>query len=163
MLTYNQIIERNLLFQKAHFKLKGFGNGLFEDVILHDQVATFKYPLMYMEDLPSPMTPGVETFVFRVHFMAPVASNDDGAASKFNFLGTNLNEVKSDMRQCAKDLLAFWVQDHDFDELNIDKTTTPTFFEDVTEDRLTGCYIDVIFRQPFTYNKCAIPSTDNKV
>lgn len=153
--SYNQILKRNQQFQEAHFKLKGFGNGLFSDVILHDQVKTFKYPLMFMEDLPSPMTPGVETFVFRVHFMATVAQLKDRGPD--DTIGSNLNEVKSDMRQCAKDFLAFWVQDRIYPELDIEKGTTPTFFEDETADRLTGCYIDVTFRQAFDYNVCAIP------
>lgn len=152
--SYNQIIQRNKLFQKAHHSLKGFGNGLFSEAILHNKVATFKYPLMFMEDLPGPLSSGVETFVFRVHFMAPVAPKKPEA---FNAIFENPNEVKSNMKQIAKDFLAFWVQDHDIPTLNIDKVVTATLFEDETEDRLTGCYIDITFRQPFTYNVCAIP------
>jgi hypothetical protein len=161
-MTYNQVIDIHDKFVKAHYKLKGFGNGFFYDAILHDQVSEFKYPLMFMEDIPAPSSPGVETFVFRFHFMAPVAENaEDLENPKFNYLSTNTNEVKSDMRQCAKDLLAFWVQsDEDYPTFAVQEQVTFTFFEDETEDRLAGCYVDITFRQPFTYNVCAIPADD---
>ncbi len=155
--SYNQVIERNRLLSIALYKIKGFGNGLFSDIIRHDQIAAFKYPLMYMEDIPVPMPPGVETFGFRVHFMSKVARNKQ---KDFNILSENANEIKSDMRQACKDFLAFWVQDHDLDTFSIEKATTPTFFQDETADRLAGCYIDITFKQPFSYNVCAIPADD---
>jgi hypothetical protein len=112
-----------------------------------------------MEDLPAPFSPGVETFVFRVHFMSiPVGLKQRDVDDAL--ISSNRNEIKSDMRQCAKDFLAFWVQDHEFDMLDIIKTTTATFFEDETEDRLSGCYIDITYRQAFSYNVCAIPASD---
>lgn len=157
-LSYNQIIKQCEEFVEAHYVLKGFGNGFFYKVVESDQVQTFKYPLMYMEDLSSTFGQGVETFSFRVHFMNLVAERKDPTTRKIE---TNFNEVKSDMRQCAKDFLAFWAQDRTQDDLDIDKVTTATFFEDETEDRLTGCYIEVTFRQRFTYNKCIIPSSNN--
>ena len=122
--TYNQVIQRNKLFSEAHYKLKGFGNGLYSDVLDKNQVATYKYPLMFMEDLPAPMSPGVETFAFRVHFFSPVASHE---GLGLNVTEINPNEIKSDMRQCAKDLLAFWVKDHDFPDFSIIKNTDWNF------------------------------------
>lgn len=156
MQTYNQIIAASQAFAAAHKFLKNFGNGQPFDIAMHNQTATYKYPLMWMEDKSMPIETGVEVFGFRVYFLATVATvkNDDGA-----ILSTNVNEVKSDMLQCAKDFISYWVQDHNYDTLSIEKTAPRETLEDAIEDRLTGCYIDIRFRQAFPYNSCIVPMT----
>ena len=152
--TYNQIIQASRAFQQAHFGLKNFGNGQPFDIAMHNQTAAEKYPLMWMEDLDMPIQEGVEVFAFRTYFMGTVATVKD---KDTDLLSTNANEVKSDMMQCAKDFLSYWVQDHNYDTLSVEKSGARITFEDKIEDRLTGCYLDIRFRQAFNYNSCIIP------
>ena len=61
------------------------------------------------------------------------------------------------MLQCAQDLVSYWVQDHVYDDLDIDKNTLATPFHDTLQDSLTGFYIDIKLEQGFPYNSCTIP------
>ena len=156
MLTYNQIIKISRAFQQAHHVLKNFGNGGEWDRVVHNQQATYKYPLMWMDDLPSSLSEGAETYNFRVAFLAPVVTMPLDRGS--DLMSTNVNDVKSDMIQCANYFIAYWVnQTDDYDGLVLEKSVNRTTFEDVTDDKLTGCYIDITFRQSFDYNECSIP------
>ena len=153
-LSYNQVIKVNREFAEAHYFLKNFGNGEYYEVVLHDQVSTFKYPLMFMEDLAMPLDTKVEVFGFRIYFMQRVAELED----KGDDLQTDtFNNAKSDMLQCAKDFIAFWAQDETYPEFTIELTSSRETFQDQTEDRLTGCYIDVRFRQAFDLSSCNLP------
>lgn len=155
MLTYNQIIKVSRNFQQAHHVLKNFGNGGNWDEVLHNQQTAYRYPLMWMEDLPSSQSEGSETFSFRVAFCAQVVTLKERGT---DLMSSNANEVRSDMIQCSNDFIAYWVNQTDnYPLLTIDKSVNRTTFEDLTDDKLTGCYIDVSFRQPFDYNECSIP------
>lgn len=156
MLSYNQLIEKNREFATAHKILKNFGNGPRYTITDHNQQATFKYPLMWMEDQPNPLTVGMETTVFRVYMLNQVANLKDRGT---DLMSTNRNEVVSDMKQCALDLLAYWVQDHLYDLLDVEKTGQITIIDDKLEDVVAGVYFDLKFNQAFSYNKCAIPIT----
>jgi len=153
-LSYNQIIQASRAFQQAHFQLENFGNGAPFDIALHNQTATYKYPLMWMQDLSMPFEPKVEVFAFRVYFLAPVVTLKD---RETDLMSTNINEVKSDMMKAAGDFLAYWAQDSVYDTLNVDKNAVRETIYDTIEDAVTGCYIDIRFRQAFNYNSCAIP------
>lgn len=155
MLTYNQIIKISREFQQSHHVLKNFGNGQDFDEVLHNAVATYKYPIMWMIDSNSPYTEGIESFSFRVVFMSPVNQLKEQGS---DLLSSNINEVKSDMIQCANDFIAYWVNQTDaYDTLALDKNVNRETFEDWTADKLTGCSIDIRFYQPFDYNECSIP------
>lgn len=156
MLNYNQIIELNREFAAAHKILKNFGNGQRWKIVEHNQQATFKYPLMWMEDLPHPSTPGIYTFAFRVYFLDQVANLKERGTDSMT---VNDNVVKSDMIQCAQDLISFWAQDHDYPFLDVEKNIQLTPIEDQLEDVVTGGYFDLKITQAFVYNKCAIPMT----
>jgi len=155
MLTYNQLIKISRSFQQAHHVLNNFGNGGEWDRVVHNQQPAYKYPLMWMDDLPSSLFEGAEVHSFRVAFMAPVVTLKD---RDLDLMSTNVNEVKSDMIQCSNDFIAYWVGQTDaYDGLVLEKSISRTTFEDVTDDKLTGCYIDITFRQAFDYNECSIP------
>jgi len=153
-LSYNQIIKLNREFSEAHYILKNFDNGFVYDILDKNQTASFKYPLMFMEDLQMPIQDGVETFGFKVYFMQTVAGNEDRGDDLIN---DPTNEAKSDMLQCAKDFISWWKQDTTYPEFTIEPTSSRQTFQDETEDRLTGCYIDIVFRQRFTYSACNLP------
>lgn len=154
-LTYNQIIKLSRAFQQAHHVLKNFGNGPGYNMVLHNQQVTYKYPLIWMEDLPSNYQEGIQSFNFRVHFMAPVVTLHDRGT---DLMDVNPNEVKSDMIECANSFIAYWVnQTNESDTLAFDKSISRTTFEDETPDKLTGCSIDIRFYQPFDYDVCSLP------
>lgn len=155
MLTYNQIIKISRAFQQAHHVLKNFGNGGEWDKVVHNQQPTYKYPLMWMDDLPSSLSDGSENYNFRVSFSAPVVTLKERDS---DLMSTNVNEVKSDMIQCANSFIAYWVNQTDnYPDLVLEKSISRTTFEDLTDDKLTGCYIDITFRQSFDYNVCILP------
>jgi hypothetical protein len=158
MQTYNQIIKLNREFADAHYQIKTFGNGEAYNIVLHDKEAWFEYPLMWVEDQTLNINNNEFTFNFRVYFIAQVAQVTDQAT---DLDSTNENEVKSDMVQCAQDLLSYWAQDVSYLDLDLIKTgNSITTITDKFSDRVTGCYVDLRLKQGFTYNKCAIPMSD---
>lgn len=155
MLSYNKIINLNQQFAENHYGIKRFGNGQDFDMVLDNQEAPMRYPVMWMEDLPSPIETGLEHFAFRVWFLAQVEqleNRDDEA------ILVNSNEVKSDMKQLGIDFLSYWKQDSDYkDELRFEITTTWNYAELVQPDELTGGYFDVAFKVKQMFNRCIVP------
>jgi len=154
MQTYNQIIKLNRQFAEAHYQIKTFGNGDAYNIVLHDKQDWFTYPLMWMEDLQQGFNDNEFTYNFRVYFVAQVAQLREEETDLEN---SNENEVKSDMIQCAQDLLSFWAKDTTYPELDLIKTGSIQTFTDKFSDRVTGCSVDLKLKQGFRYNKCAIP------
>lgn len=154
MQTYNQIIKLNREFATNHHVLKHFGNGPGSDVPLHNQKEWLTYPVMWMEDIGTPLTQNELTFSFRVYFLDQVAQVKDREG---DLMSTNENEVKSDMIQCALDLMAFWAQDSTYPDLDLIKSSNINTELHKFSDRITGCSIDLKLKQAFRYNKCAIP------
>lgn len=153
MITYKQIIKASKSFSDAHHILKNFGNGELWQLSDHDQSDNFEYPLMYMVDSPS--SPGSKSWVyaFRVYFVSRVQAPKDRDGNPIYFEYTS---EKSAMIACAQDFLSYWVQDNNY-KMTIDQTLGVTTFIDVQEDNVTGCYIDIRFVVPFTYDSCIIP------
>ena len=103
--------------------------------------------MMWVEDQPFPFSTQSVTYSFRVYFLAQVATLKNATTTTLE--QTNVVEVKSDMLQCAQDLVSYWVQDHVYDDLDIDKNTLATPFHDTLQDSLTGFYIDIKLEQGF--------------
>lgn len=158
MLSYNEIIKANKTFSDNHLVIKNFGNGERWQINDHDQVPTFKYPLMWMEDLPNSTSEKEWVYNFRVWFVTRVKTpiNKDN-----QLMYSEYAKAKSDMIQCAQDLMAYWVQDILYPSLEIEKSTNLETFIDTQLDKITGCSIDISFRVNFNYNNCLIPSSDN--
>jgi len=124
-------------------------------MVSHNQQATYKYPLIWMIDSNSPFQEGMESYAFKVLFLAPVVTLKERDS---DLMSTNVNEVKSDMMQCAKDFIAYWVQQtDDYDTLGFDKVVNRETLEGYTDDNLAGCSIDIRFYQPMDYDECSIP------
>lgn len=154
MPTYNELIKANEDFANAHFKIKNFGNGERWNITTHNQQAEFKYPLMWMEDVPIPSTTGSFVWTWRVYFLDRVPSiKKRGDDLQY----VNENETKSDMISCAKDLISFWVQDKIFPLTEAQKTFTITTIDDEIEDRLTGCFFDLKLDEAINYDACSVP------
>ena len=148
------MLFRSRQFADAHYQIKTFGNGEAYNIVLHDKENWFTYPLMWMEDLSQNFNDNEFTYNFRVYFVAQVAQVRD---EETDLESTNENEVKSDMIQCAQDLLSFWAKDTTYPELDLIKTGSIQTFTDKFSDRVTGCSVDLKLKQGFRYNKCAIP------
>lgn len=153
-MTYNQIIERNQEFSDAHRDLKNFGVGGDFDMVLGDQENPYRYPLMWMEDLPSPIETGLESFNFRVYFLGLVTELEHREG---DLISTNRNEVISNMRSVAIDFLSYWKQLRSDNNVRFSILTTINVSEDITPDKLYGVNIDVSFKVLQTFNKCIIP------
>jgi hypothetical protein len=152
--TYNQIIERNQEFSNAHDDLNNFGVGGDFDMVLGDQENPYRYPLMWMEDLPSPIETGLESFNFRVYFLGQVTELEHREG---DLISTNRNEVISNMRSVAIDFLSYWKQLRSDNNVRFSILTTINVSEDITPDKLFGVNIDVSFKVLQTFNKCIIP------
>lgn len=154
MLSYEKIISINKDFAENHYVIKNFGNGERWQISDHDQDPSFKYPLMYIEDLPFPVGNKQFQYSLRAWFVTRVEAPEDRGSE---LLYAEYAKAKSDMVQCATDLIAFWVQDTNYPTLDIDKNVTVQTFIDRGEDKFTGCYVDVKFKEVFDYNNCIIP------
>lgn len=155
MLSYNEIIKVNRDFADAHKVIKTFENGETWQSQTHNQQAKFKYPLMFMEDLPSSLSEsGRHVFTFRVWFHQQVPTLQEKGSDT---LYTVFNEAKSDMEQCARDLIAYWTQDTNYELLTIDGDFTLNPFIAEGQDTTTGYYFDLKMAQVFNFSSCVIP------
>lgn len=154
-LTYNQIIKLLRDFTEAHFILKSFGNGEPWELVESSRVSDINYPMMWVQDQANTIQQGEEIYNFRIYFLNQVATLKEKTDSTLN--ETNVNEVKSDMRQCATDLISYFAQDTNYPDLNINRTVSLTSFTEDFKDTLTGWYIDLRFNQAFNYSSCNLP------
>ena len=154
MLSYNQIISLNKTFADNHYVIQNFGNGERWQVTDHNQTPSFKYPLMWMEDLPNTASKGEYSYAFRVWFVTRVESPKSRGTE---LLYTEFAKAKSDMIQCAQDLASYWVQDVSQPTLDVGTQFSIEPFTDQTPDNITGCYMDIRFSVAFTYDSCIIP------
>ncbi len=154
MLSYREIIKINNDWADAHYKIQNFGNGERWQVVGHDQDASFKYPLMFMEDSPHSASQGEYVYSFRVWFVDRVESPKDRGT---DLLFKEFANAKSEMIQCAKNLIAYWVQDNNYPTITVNTSFSIETFIDQTEDKLTGCWLDIQFEDVFNYDNCLIP------
>ncbi len=153
-MTYNQIIEINRAFSVAHDMIHNFGNGEEYDIGLDDKESPYRYNIMWMRDLASPIVTGLESFSFRVYFLGLVTELEHREG---DLISTNRNEVMSDMRSVAIDFLAYWKQNTVYKDLRFSVTTNIIPHEYFTPDGLFGVQIDVQFQFTQSFNKCIIP------
>jgi len=154
MLSYEQLINQNKAFADAHYVIKNFGNGERWQINDHSQDPSFKYPLMYVEDLANNSSDGSYTYSFKIWFVTRVEAPSDRNGE---ILYAEYAKAKSDMIQCAKDLVAFWVQDTNFPTMELDKSVSIDTFIDYDRDEFTGCSLTINFIDSFDYNHCLIP------
>lgn len=155
MVSYNQIIKLLRDFSDNHFILKSYGNGEPWELVENSQHLDLEYPMMWVQDQPNNTVKGSETFKFRIFFLGQVATLKEKTAITLN--ETNINEVKSDMRQCALDFIGYLAQDTNYPELDLDRNVSIVSFTDDFNDKLTGWYIDVNITQTYSFSACSIP------
>lgn len=155
MTSYNQIIKLLRDFSDNHYILKSYGNGEPWELVENAQHLDLEYPMMWVQDQPNNAVKGEVSFKFRVFFLNQVATLKEKTTTTLK--ATNINEVKSDMRQCALDLIGYLAQDTNYPELELDRNVNIVSFVDDFNDKLTGWYIDINIKQVFRFSACNIP------
>lgn len=155
MTSYKKIIAYNKAFADAHHQIETFENGELWQSGSHNQQPTFKYPLMFLQDLPHSSPDRQYVYRFRAWFRdkTPALKRKEANTT----LNSNYNEVKSRMIEVAKDFIAYWVRQTDYPVITVEKSFNITTFVMDGDDMCTGCYVDIGIVDPFDYNECVIP------
>lgn len=155
MASYNQIIKILEDFAGAHFIIKSFGNGHPSELVENSQFLDLEYPIMWADDLPNTLSTGKDSYKFRMYFLGQVATLKEKTASTLK--ESNINEVRSDQKQNALDLISYLVQQTTFPDLTTDRTITLTPITEEFNDTLTGWYFDLTINDAFRFSSCSIP------
>ena len=152
ILTYNQILKEFKTFATNHKQIENFGNGDLWEIVEHNQLTDFNYPLFWVADQPANLGDGTFTWNFNVMAMDLVNKDE-----------SNENDVKSDMCQVLLDCVSYFEQktassnNVDWLKVNLVRSGTLTSFTERFEDELTGWGMNIGFRLPFSYNNCDLP------
>lgn len=159
MVTYNQIIKANRDFVKNHLILKSFGNGEKWQHAKHKQQKSYKYPTLFLEDVPSTGSKGEFIYQFKAWFFQRVPPLKE-VSNEQDEIHRHLNEAKSNMIACAQDLISYWAMQTTYDTVEVDKNFSLDTFIYEGDDWTTGCHIDLKLSETFDYDICILPSTD---
>ena len=99
ILTYNQILKEFKTFATNHKQIQNFGNGDLWEIVEHNQLSDFNYPLFWVADQPANLGDGTFTWNFNVMAMDLVNKDE-----------SNENDVKSDMCQVLLDCVSYFEQ-----------------------------------------------------
>ena len=152
ILTYNQILKEFKTFATNHKQIENFGNGDLWEIVEHNQLTDFNYPLFWVADQPANLGDGTFTWNFNVMAMDLVNKDE-----------SNENDVKSDMCQVLLDCVSYFEQktatsnNVDWLKVNLVRSGTLTSFTERFADELTGWGMNIGFRLPFSYNNCDLP------
>ena len=152
IITYNQIMKEFKTFATNHKQIQNFGNGDLWEIVEHNQLADFNYPLFWVADQPANLGDG--TFTWNSNIMAMDLVNKDES---------NENDVKSDMCQVLLDCVSYFEQktaisnNVDWLKVNLVRSSTLNSFTERFSDELTGWGMNIGFRLPFSYNNCDLP------
>ena len=152
-LTYNQIIQELKDFATKHEQINSFGNGDLWEVIEHNQLADFNYPLLWVKDGATSSSNRLITWNFDVLCMGVVQKDEKDE-----------NDVKSDTSQILFDLVSYFEQKTNVSDygskwtmVQIVKNGNMNSFTERFEDELTGWTMTVGFEIPNDYNNCDLP------
>ena len=150
--SYNQVIKQLNDFATNHKQVKSFGNGDLWEVVQHDQLTNFNYPLLWVVDQAASMGDGDFTWNFQVIVM-DIERKDE----------SNENEVKSDCVQILIDLVAYFEQlnnelnNVNWNQVQLVRSGSVELFTERFEDELSGASIQLGLRFPQNYNYCEVP------
>jgi len=151
-ISYRKIVLESEAFADAHYQINSFGNGDLWEVVEHNKLQDFNYPLLWLQDGNSSTNETELTYTFNVIALDQVLNGEE-----------NENFVKSSMYQILLDYLAYFdnavLYDIDGERIafKISKNTNSTSFTERYDDILTGWNMSVTFRTPLRFNACNIP------
>ena len=145
-ITYNQIIDTFRAFADAHTQISEFGTGDLWEIVQHNKLTDFSYPLLFMVDKPASLGDGEITLSFDLLVM-------DKAVEDFE------NEVKSDTLLTLLDCVAYFekLYDDDWQFVTVQKSGTSERFTERFDDTVTGWTMTISLKMPLQYDECQIP------
>lgn len=147
MLSYNQIIGIIEKFAANHKQINEFANGDLWEVIEHNKLSEFNYPLLFIADNSADFGNGTFTLTFDFIVMDLVHKDE-----------SNENDVKSDTLQIINDVVAYFDRQQDYYTLSMERVGNAISFTERFDDELTGWKLTLRLKQPQEYDKCAIPT-----
>lgn len=146
--TLNQFIKLVEGYVAAHKQLNTFQFGHPYDYSESEQVV---YPAVFMT--PATISIGTREMTANYSlFFADRIDNDSPADTD-----AQVNEVLSDMRDCALDIMALLNDPANGDNFNINREATMEHFVDRLKDLTAGWVVDIQIRQPMLYDRCQVP------
>ena len=147
-ITYNQIITEFETFATSHKQINEFGSGDLWEVIQHNKLSDFSYPLLFVTDRPFSLGDGFITNSFSILVMDRA---EEGAME---------TEVKSDTLLILLDCIAYFekLYTDNWKFVSIQKAGSGESFTERFDDTLTGWTINIDLKQPIQYDECQIPN-----
>jgi hypothetical protein len=145
-ITYNQIIKEFQDFATSHTQVSEFANGDLWEVVQHNKLTDFTYPLLFVTDNSASIGVGEITNSFNVLVMDQ--ANEDTE-----------NEVKSDTLLILLDCIAHFekLYTDNWKFVSIQKSGSAEPFTERFDDTVTGWTINIDLKQPLQYDECQIP------
>lgn len=145
--TYINIIEELNKFATNHRQISEFGTGDLWEIVQHNKLTDFKYPLLFVTDNSASLANGSITLSFNALVMDK--ANEDIE-----------NEVKSDTLLILLDLIAYFekLKVDDWNFVVIQKSGSAEPFTERFDDTVTGWSINIDFKIPLQYDECQIPN-----
>jgi hypothetical protein len=131
-LTYNQVIKQLNDFADAHKQIKSFGNGNLWEVVQHDQLSNFNYPLMWINDQ---------------------SATDE---SNENEVKSDCVQILIDLIAYFEQLNAT-NNNVNWNQVQLIRTGSVEMFTERFEDEVSGATLQLGLRFPQNYNFCEIP------
>jgi len=144
MLTLNNLIQTLNTFSTNHDILNSFYFNDPWDELSGGQ--SIKYPMMFAVLQPSLLSENIDKTVFKIFITDRVAKGQ-----------RNLEEVMSDTKLIAKDLLVYLHFTKFSDMLVIKKDITLNNFTESFDDEVAGWWFELEIKTKFDWDICSVP------
>jgi hypothetical protein len=148
--TLNQIIALADSYVVAHKQLNTFQFGDPWEFAESEEV---QYPALFMVNGNVAIDGNTLYHQFNLLICDRIDYNMDNPADK----NAQENEVLSDMREVALDILAMFNNASNRDNFYLDQTSTIEPFTERFKDWTAGWNLIIRLKQPMSYNRCQVP------
>lgn len=148
--TLNQIIALTKSYVAAHKQLNTFQFG---DPWEFAESEDVLYPALYMVNGNVNVDGKTLTHTFNLLICDRIDYNKDNPADS----NSQENEVLSDMREVALDILALFNNASNRDNFYLVQTSTLEPFTEQFKDWTAGWNLTIQLKQPMLYNRCQVP------
>lgn len=155
MITLNQIIAQLESFSSLHAQVNGFGHGNTSQYKEENSSGKIGYPYVFANEIGAnaniSVLSGYFTYTIQLIFSDLVRKDR-----------SNETEVKSDMTRIALDYINALRSPRYFDLngkgfISRDVSFNLTYFTEDYQDRVSGCYFDLVIKTKIDLNECIIP------
>jgi hypothetical protein len=148
--TLNQIIALTDSYVVAHKQLNTFQFG---DPCEFAESEEVQYPALFMVNGNVAIDGNALYHQFNLLICDRIDYNMDNPADK----NAQENEVLSDMREVALDILAMFNNASNRDNFYLEQTSTIEPFTERFKDWTAGWNLTIRLKQPMSYNRCQVP------